>query len=299
MRSAMPPRTTVPRNTSPSLFTTTWPPSGTAPSATTTIEKCRPRRSRCRIFSVMGPARKGTRDEDHVGAAGEARPERDPARVPPHHLDDHDPLVGLGRRVQPVDRVDGDVHGRVEPEGDVGADDVVVDRLGHADDPGQARLEEPVGEVQRSVAADRDQRVEPLLPEAPDGSALRSIGTARPRRWARRRRRGCRGWPCPGSCPDVHDAAHPVVVEPDQAAGIVVEEAAVAVADPRPRSPCLDRREGRGADDGVEAGGVAAAGVDGDLADGLRHKRREDRDEPVRSARGAGRCYVAWAVATA
>ena len=44
------------------------------------------------------------------------------------------------------------------------ADDVVVDGLGHADER-NARLAELVGDGERAVAADDDQRVEPHLVE--------------------------------------------------------------------------------------------------------------------------------------
>ena len=73
-------------------------------------------------------------DQDHVGAAGQPGVQRDPARVAAHHLDDHHPVVALGGRVQPVDRVGRDLHGGVEAERHVGAAEVVVDRLRHADD---------------------------------------------------------------------------------------------------------------------------------------------------------------------
>ena len=78
-------------------------------------------------------------DQDHVGAAGDPGVQRDPAGVPAHHLDDHDAVVRLGRRVQAVDRLGRDRDGGVEPERVVGAVEVVVDRLRHADD-GEAVL---------------------------------------------------------------------------------------------------------------------------------------------------------------
>ena len=55
-------------------------------------------------------------DQDHVGAAGDPGVERDPARMPAHHLDDHDAVVRLGGRVQPVDRLGRDRDRRVEAE---------------------------------------------------------------------------------------------------------------------------------------------------------------------------------------
>ena len=73
-------------------------------------------------------------DQDHRGPAGDAGVRRDPAGVAAHDLDDHHPVVALGGGVQAVDRVGGDLHRGREPERQVGADDVVVDRLRHADD---------------------------------------------------------------------------------------------------------------------------------------------------------------------
>ena len=73
-------------------------------------------------------------DEDDVGAAGEAAVGGDPARVAAHDLDDDDAVVRLRRRVQAVDRVRGDLHRGLEAEREVRAREVVVDRLGDADD---------------------------------------------------------------------------------------------------------------------------------------------------------------------
>ena len=69
-----------------------------------------------------------------VGAGGQAGVQGDPARVPAHDLDQQHPLVRLGGGVQPVDHLGGDADRGVEAEGQVGAVDVVVDRLRDADD---------------------------------------------------------------------------------------------------------------------------------------------------------------------
>jgi hypothetical protein len=53
-------------------------------------------------------------DEDDVGPAGEAALDGDPAGVAAHDLDDHDPVMGLGRRVQAVEGLGDDRDGRVE-----------------------------------------------------------------------------------------------------------------------------------------------------------------------------------------
>ncbi|EGJ74632.1 putative 6-phosphofructokinase [Streptomyces sp. Tu6071] len=96
---------------------------------------------------------------DAVRAARHARLQGDPARVPPHDLDDHDPLVGLGRGLEAVDRLGRDADGGVEAEGAVGRGDVVVDRLRHADDRHPALGEHPRG-GQGALAADRDEDVD-------------------------------------------------------------------------------------------------------------------------------------------
>ena len=82
-------------------------------------------------------------DQDHVGAAGDPAHDRDPARVPAHHLDDHHAVVRLRGRVQPVDRLGADRDRRVEAERVVGRGQVVVDRLRDADDREAVLLEQP------------------------------------------------------------------------------------------------------------------------------------------------------------
>ena len=138
----------------------TLPPFGRAPSATTTMLKRAPQRVALAnaprdVLEVV----RNLRDQDHVGAAGHAAVQRNPAGVPPHDLDHHDPPVRFGGRVQAVDGVGREAHGRVEAETAGRADDVVVDRLGHADER-NAPLVELVGDRQRAVAADADERVE-------------------------------------------------------------------------------------------------------------------------------------------
>src|SRR3954453_1487361 len=99
------------------------------------------------------------RDEDDVRTPGQAGVQRDPTGVPPHPLDDEHSMVRLRRGVQSVDRVDRDLHRRVEAERVVGGAEVVVDGLRYADNPktvfGEARRD-----TQRGLAADRDQAVD-------------------------------------------------------------------------------------------------------------------------------------------
>src|SRR5918997_1306883 len=96
-------------------------------------------------------------DEHDVGAAGQARVGGDPARVPTHDLDHDHTVVRLRRRVQAVDRLRRDLHPRLEAEGEVGAREVVVDRLGDTDDV-HPLLRQLARHAERVLAADRDQR---------------------------------------------------------------------------------------------------------------------------------------------
>ena len=98
-------------------------------------------------------------DQDDVGAAGHAGVQRDPAGVAAHDLDDEGAVVRLGGRVQPVDRLHGDVDRGVEAERVVGGVEVVVDGLGYADDV-HAVLVQLGGDAEGVLAADRDERVD-------------------------------------------------------------------------------------------------------------------------------------------
>ena len=123
-------------------------------------------------------------------APGDARVSGDPARMTTHHLDHHHPVVALGRGVQAVDGVGGDLHRGVEAERGVGADDVVVDGLGHADDrQAEVLAAESTRNRQRTVAADDDQRVEPHVGERLE----------HPFECRRRGRTGCPAW-CRAAC---------------------------------------------------------------------------------------------------
>ncbi len=102
------------------------------------------------------------RQQDDVGAAGQAGVQRDPAGVPAHDLDDQRAVVRLGGGVQPVDRLHRDVDRGVEAERVVGRVEVVVDRLGHADDV-DAEVAELGRDTQGVLAADGDERVHALL----------------------------------------------------------------------------------------------------------------------------------------
>ena len=96
----------------------------------------------------------------------------DPTHMSPHHLAHDDPVVGLGRGLQAVDRLGGDLDRRVEPEGHLGPGQVVVDGLGHADDR-EAQLVQSFRRAQCVISADGHHRIEP---ERLDGG-LDTVGT--------------------------------------------------------------------------------------------------------------------------
>ncbi len=100
--------------------------------------------------------------QDRLGATGEAGVESDPTRVPPHDLDDHDPIVGLGGGGQAVDGFGDDMDCGVEPKRDIGPTDVVVDGLGDPDHGKPLPTQLDRG-PQRSVASDHHQNLDPRI----------------------------------------------------------------------------------------------------------------------------------------
>ena len=189
-------------------------------------------------------------DEDDVGAARHARMQGDPSGVTAHHLDDEHAMVRLGGGVQAVDGLGGDRHGCVEAEGVVGGVEIVVDRLGYADD-GQAVLGEFRGHAKGVLAADGNERIDTEVGEialdaldatldldgvrargAQDGAAARQDAAHR----GDVERHG-----------DALERALPSVAESDEFVAVLLG----ALADD-------------GADDGIETGAVAATGEDSD-----------------------------------
>ncbi|CAM5377432.1 hypothetical protein SHIRM173S_06110 [Streptomyces hirsutus] len=199
------------------------------------------------LIDVKGPLR----DEDHVAAARDAGVQRDPPGVPPHDLHHQGAHVRLGGGVEAVDGLGRDADCGVEAEGVVGAGDVVVDGLRHADQ-GDSLTAQFGGYAERVLAADHDERIHVvrgkgvLYPSQPvlvcervgaggaeNGSAAgEDPPHARDVQW-----------------PDiVLEQAQPAVPQADEVEGVFVD----AFADDT-------------ADDGVEAGAVTAAGQYSDL----------------------------------
>ena len=72
--------------------------------------------------------------QDHVGTAGDARTQCQPAGAVAHDLDYDDAMVAVRGAVQAVDGIGGDAQRGIETEGDIGAENIVVDGLGQGDD---------------------------------------------------------------------------------------------------------------------------------------------------------------------
>ena len=99
------------------------------------------------------------RDDADVRAAGNGRVQRNPTCITSHHLHDEDAVVTLGGRHQLIDGLRGDLHCRLETEGEVRTRQVVVDGLGHAHHR-DADIEKIQGDALRAVTADIDDGVE-------------------------------------------------------------------------------------------------------------------------------------------
>ena len=98
-------------------------------------------------------------DQNHVSAPGNAGMKRDPSGIAAHHFDQHDAMMAFGGGVQAVNGIGGDVQGGVKAKGNLGGGEVVVNRLGHADDM-QALAPEIAGDAQRAVSPNDDQSIQ-------------------------------------------------------------------------------------------------------------------------------------------
>ena len=220
------------------------------------------------------------REEDDVAPAGDAGMEGNPSGMPPHHLEDHHPLMAGSGGVEPIEGVGGGRHGRIEAEGEGRGAEIVVDRLRDADD-GHARLVELLGDRQRAVTADAHQAADPQLLEG----RRRRLEKLRVDRYPvvlphqRRESAGVRG--TEDRPPLGEDIRHERRIErhPGDRVDeplVTTEEAEALIAE---AISALHHR----ADDGVEARAIPASGEDADArpADGhggmLRRKLKQKR----------------------
>ena len=77
-------------------------------------------------------------NQNDIRSTGDAAMQRDPARMPSHHFDDHHSTVTGGGSVQPVERIDDDINSGIESERRGCGFEIVVNGLWNPDaiDPG-------------------------------------------------------------------------------------------------------------------------------------------------------------------
>jgi len=94
----------------------------------------------------------------------------EPARVASHDFEHKDAPVTFGRGSKIGHRFGNPRHRSIEAESDIGRIEIVVDRLGHADDrnPGTRQLQ--CG-AERTIATQHDQRPDPVLLECLAGGS--------------------------------------------------------------------------------------------------------------------------------
>ena len=191
--------------------------------------------------------------EDDVGSSCDAGVERDPPGIAPHDLHDDHPMVSLRRGVKSIDRVGCEAHCRVESERARRLGDVVVDRLWDADDWNSA-FAELVGDRQRSVPANDDQRVQLEAVERFDATSRIVDDPA------------CRGWKCErvSSVGRAEDSA----AQPQNSGNVLrgqltpvcgVDQSSESVFDPDRLGPVIGSGFHDCSDRGVEARGVASS----------------------------------------
>ena len=167
---------------------------GFAPSDTTTIANRRRTAITSRIRRQTNSRSNGcSGSRISVGTARHACRVADPARLTTHDLADHDAVVALGRAVEAVDQLAGDLGRRLEPDARVRPTDVVVDGLR---DPDARHPRHLCRRVQRPFAA-RSRRTRraggPSWRPRPAPGHRRSGGVGP---------RSCRGWSRPSEgCP--------------------------------------------------------------------------------------------------
>ena len=183
--------------------------------------------------------------------------------------------MALRGRVQSIERVGCGGNGGEESEGDLGADEIIVDRLRDADHV-DARFRNGCRAGHGAVATDHDERVEQL---AADGGEA-CVGDVFPDRFAGRCASGAVArWICAvvraeNRAASGEDAAD---IAQRERAHSVLDESLEAVLDSDNLDSVLEDRGLRhGADDRVEAGAVAAACQNAESSDGWRHVVRRE-----------------------
>ncbi len=206
------------------------------------------------------------RNQDHVGAAGDPGGERDMAGIAAHHLEHHDAAVAGRGRLQPIERLGRDRDRGVEADRHLGQAEIVVDRLGNADQREIALAREPVEDPEAAVAADADHGIESERAHALDdlvGPIDQRAVRHRIGEWV-----AFVGRPQDGAAEPQHHAGRAAQIELLMA-GRALQQTLGALANPDhlPAEAMMGAMHDR-PNDRIEAGAVAAAGQN---ADALGH----------------------------
>src|SRR5919204_4811165 len=191
--------------------------------------------------------------------------------------------------MQAIDGVGRKRDGRIEAEAVRRADDVVVDRFRHADDR-NAALAKLFRDRECSVAADHDERVESHLVEHLDHAIRVEARTLRGRNRNLERIPGVNG--AENRAAEAEDAGN--IARRQDARSVGLDEAVEAVLEAHALDPAVGARLDDGADDGVQARGIATAREDTETFD-ERHvsniaKRNGRAVVPLRATKLA--CYT-------
>ena len=114
-------------------------------------------------------------DDGDLRAGGDGRHEREVPAPAAHDLDHEAAAVRGSGGADHVDEADDGVERGIDADAHIGAEDVVVDRAGQADD-GQAELVQGARAAERTVAADDDEAVDFALGEDFEGAHLAGLG---------------------------------------------------------------------------------------------------------------------------
>ena len=190
-------------------------------------------------------------DDDILSAARDRGLERDVAAVPAHDLEDHYPVVRGDGVTEFEHGVEHGVARGVEADGVVCIAHVVVDGAGHADDIERGVLMQILYAAEGAVAAYDDEVVHSALGEVFRRFLLHAylLELVRPAR----AEDGAAGVDAVGNAAVLH------------LEDVVVHEPDIAVAHAVDFVTLVHGGTHRGTDAGVHAGGIAAAGQDGEF----------------------------------
>src|SRR5262249_27755561 len=112
----------------------------------------------------LGEIVRNLRNQDHVGSAGYSGLNGDPAGMAADDLDDDHTVMALCRGMQLVPSFTSRIQRSVETKCHDSAANVVVNRLWNTDKR-HAEFIKLLGDAERSIAADHDQRIEAQFSE--------------------------------------------------------------------------------------------------------------------------------------